>query len=405
VIAIVGILSGFVLVSLNSATDSANDARRKSDLSQIVKALLVYNTSNPTYPIETCSIGSTCSATVNNALGQASGITGPNNTYYTYSSIDGTSFTVSAIMSDTDIYSYDSETGYSESPAEPGLPGYAKRQPITINSASALTDYQVKLTITYDSDMQPDFDDLRFTSADGTTELSYWLESKTDSTTAIVWVKVPSLASGDNTLYMYYANASATTASNGDNTFELFDDFLGTSLDTTKWYVVYGSPSVINSTLVVASAEVFSGFLPANDMILEARLKTSTYGGSSDAMEFGYTVNVWTYCARMFFCGSEYRQKYVHRTTGGYTAYNIPSWSANEWHLVRFKAGPTSGKWSVDRSEAETTITTGYAHPMTSDRIIFRAYPAAYTLTADWVFIRKYATTEPTPSFGVEQNN
>ncbi|MFA5178489.1 MAG: prepilin-type N-terminal cleavage/methylation domain-containing protein, partial [Candidatus Paceibacterota bacterium] len=52
VIAIVGILSGFVLVSLNSATDSANDARRKSDLSQIVKALLVYNTSNPTYPIE-----------------------------------------------------------------------------------------------------------------------------------------------------------------------------------------------------------------------------------------------------------------------------------------------------------------------------------------------------------------
>ncbi|MFA5178531.1 MAG: prepilin-type N-terminal cleavage/methylation domain-containing protein [Candidatus Paceibacterota bacterium] len=84
VIAIVGILSGFVLVSLNSATDSANDARRKSDLSQIVKALLVYNTSNPTYPIETCSIGSTCSATVNNALGQASGITGPNNTLHLF---------------------------------------------------------------------------------------------------------------------------------------------------------------------------------------------------------------------------------------------------------------------------------------------------------------------------------
>jgi hypothetical protein len=67
---------------------------------------------------------------------------------------------------------------------------YTKRKPITItNSDSALTDYQVKLDITYDSDMQPDFDDLRFTSGDGTTELSYWLESKTDSTSAIVWVK------------------------------------------------------------------------------------------------------------------------------------------------------------------------------------------------------------------------
>jgi prepilin-type N-terminal cleavage/methylation domain-containing protein len=114
VIAIVGILSGFVLVSLNSATNAANDARRKSDLSQIVKALLVYNTSNPTYPIETCAIGSTCSETVNNALGSASSITGPNNTYYTYSSDDGTSFTVSTILSDTDTYSYNPETGYTK---------------------------------------------------------------------------------------------------------------------------------------------------------------------------------------------------------------------------------------------------------------------------------------------------
>ena len=296
VIAIVGILSGFVLVSLNSATDSANDARRKSDLSQIVKALLVYNTSNPTYPIETCAIGSTCSETVNNALGSASSITGPNNTYYTYSSDDGTSFTVSAIMSDTYAYSYDSSVGayvslsaingvcgsanktYSftdtsygsdtfcsagtavpTTPAFPssgsttnwscngqnggsntncsasrqGLVGYSKRKPITINSGSALTNYQVKLTVAYDSDMQADFDDLRFTTSDQTTQLSYWLESKTDSSTATIWVKIPSLVSGNNTIYMYYANASVTTASNGDNTFVFFDDFENGNL--SKW--------------------------------------------------------------------------------------------------------------------------------------------------------------------------
>jgi len=255
VIAIVGILSGFVLVSLNSATNQATDARRKSDLSQIVKALLVYNTSNPTYPIETCAIGSTCSSAVNDALGSAASITGPNNTYYTYSSDDGTSFTVSAIMSNTNTYTYDSETGYSESLTEQVLPGYAKRQPITINSASALTDYQVKLTVAYDTDMQPDFDDLRFTSSNGITELSYWLESKTDSTTATIWVKIPSLASGDNTIYMYYANASATTASNGDNTFEFFDHFLGTTLDTNKWsfFEMQGTVNVSNSILTYSS--------------------------------------------------------------------------------------------------------------------------------------------------------
>ena len=114
-----------------------------------------------------------------------------------------------------------------------GLVGYSKRKPITINSGSALTNYQVKLTVAYDSDMQADFDDLRFTTSDQTTQLSYWLESKTDSSTATIWVKIPSLVSGNNTIYMYYANASVTTASNGDNTFVFFDDFENGNL--SKW--------------------------------------------------------------------------------------------------------------------------------------------------------------------------
>jgi prepilin-type N-terminal cleavage/methylation domain-containing protein len=279
VIAIVGILSGFVLVSLNSATNQATDARRKSDLSQIVKALLVYNTSNPTYPVETCSIGSTCSSAVNDALGSAASITGPNNTYYTYSSDDGTSFTVSGTLSNTNVYSYNSETGYNEASAEQGLPGYAKRQLITINASTALTDYQVKLTIAYDSDMQPDFDDLRFTSSDGTTELNYWLESKTDSTSALVWVKVPTLSSGDNTIYMYYANASATTASNGDNTFEFFDDFEGT---LSNWTIT-GTATTLEGIITITNAgsKIVSISNFGVNYSTKIRLRADSLGGSS----------------------------------------------------------------------------------------------------------------------------
>ena len=106
------------------------------------------------------------------------------------------------------------------------LSGYGFRKPITLNnSGSELTDYQVKIDVTYDSDMQADFKDLRFTSGDGITELKYWIESKIDSTSAVVWVKVSSILNGDSNIYLYYGNESVNSDSNGNNVFEFFDNF------------------------------------------------------------------------------------------------------------------------------------------------------------------------------------
>ncbi len=97
-----------------------------------------------------------------------------------------------------------------------------KRKDITIDNtgnASTLTNYQVKVAVTYDSDMQTDFDDIRFTNASGTL-LDHWLESKTDGSTATFWVEVDTIpASSTATIYMYYGNASATSTSSLTNTF------------------------------------------------------------------------------------------------------------------------------------------------------------------------------------------
>jgi len=104
--------------------------------------------------------------------------------------------------------------------------GWSRRVPVTIsNPGSGLTDYQVRVDVNYDADMQPDFDDIRFKDSDGSTELSHWRESYTASTSAIFWVKVPSIPSGTKTIYMYYGNGAASSASDGDATFEFFDDF------------------------------------------------------------------------------------------------------------------------------------------------------------------------------------
>ncbi len=88
---------------------------------------------------------------------------------------------------------------------------WSRRAPVTINNpGSGLTNYQVKVQVAYDSDMQLNFNDIRFTASDGTTLLSYWRESYTAGVSAIFWVKVPSIPSGSSTVYMYYGNAGAS---------------------------------------------------------------------------------------------------------------------------------------------------------------------------------------------------
>jgi len=131
------------------------------------------------------------------------------------------------------------------------LQGWKYRRKITVTeqSGNSLTDYQVKIEL--NSTNFPDFNecrddghDIRFTKDDGETLLNYWREAWNKAgQSATFWVKIPSIpASGSVDIYMYYGNPDATDESDGDATFEFFDDFEGTSLDTTKWTEV-GSPS------------------------------------------------------------------------------------------------------------------------------------------------------------------
>jgi hypothetical protein len=121
------------------------------------------------------------------------------------------------------------------------------RKPITINNggASTQTDYQVKLTIDTQtligqSKMNSLGNDIRFTdSTNYSTAISYWIESGINTASTIIWVKIPSIPTGNSTIYMYYGNTSATAASNGPNTFIFFDDFESGNLN--KWTIVTGS--------------------------------------------------------------------------------------------------------------------------------------------------------------------
>ncbi|MFA6566032.1 MAG: DUF2341 domain-containing protein, partial [Candidatus Paceibacterota bacterium] len=105
---------------------------------------------------------------------------------------------------------------------------WSKRKKIRISNStgSALSDFQVKVEIPYDADMQSDFDDLRFTDSSGTTTIPYWMESYISSATSTVWLKASSIpASGSADVYMYYGNVAVSTTGSASNVFIFYDGF------------------------------------------------------------------------------------------------------------------------------------------------------------------------------------
>ncbi len=106
------------------------------------------------------------------------------------------------------------------------------RVPITITegSGTALTNYTLGLTLDTGSLVSAGYlrssgADLRFVDASGT-RLEHWVESGLSTSTAKVWVMLPSLgASSSTTIYLYSGSSSASDLGSHDDTFLWWDDF------------------------------------------------------------------------------------------------------------------------------------------------------------------------------------
>ncbi|MFY9402081.1 MAG: DUF2341 domain-containing protein [Candidatus Omnitrophota bacterium] len=155
--------------------------------------------------------------------------------------------------------SYVDTSGVRGDFGEPLLSGYQYRKVFTIknNSTQDLYNYQLRLRIgegelTKDAELntssraKEDFSDLRFTAADAQTILPYYLErieGEEPNRVAVVWVNVPQLLKGSLlNLYLYYGNSQAASLSDGDKTFDFFDDFNDPVKSNEKW-VTYAEKS------------------------------------------------------------------------------------------------------------------------------------------------------------------
>jgi hypothetical protein len=162
-------------------------------------------------------------------------------------------------------------------------PAWEYSRSVNLSSATPFANFQVKVTISSGqyANMKADGSDLRFYD-NNSVSCNYWIENWNNAGTSVIWVNVASAAA--NTLQMYYGNPGATAVSNGNNTFDFFDDFSGSSLNA-NWlsYAPGGTIAVSNGKVTLNNTtgnivSMYSAFTPAStSFIVEAKHNEGAY--------------------------------------------------------------------------------------------------------------------------------
>ncbi|MEO0224634.1 MAG: DUF2341 domain-containing protein [candidate division WOR-3 bacterium] len=312
------------------------------------------------------------------------------------------------------------------------LSNWQYRRPITINNtnnSNNLSDYQVLITIDTASlisvgKMKNDCGDVRFCDSDGTTLLDYWIESGINTSSTKIWVKVPSIpASSTKTIYFYYGNPSASSASNGNNTFLFFDDFEGTTLDTTKWNWINfgGSYSVSNSILTITdsgggndnSGIMSVSYKPPADTIIETLGKSRNIGVYKEiywiALQDVNSTNIYNALNSHFLFlsgGSSIRHQSRYGGSWGTEDVVYSAYSPNTWRIGKVVLRANSQDWYLltpDRT-VEGSLLNNTDLPQNFARTYYVGLQTREeTNDFDWILVRKYTSPEPTTSVGAEE--
>ena len=99
-----------------------------------------------------------------------------------------------------------------------------KKRGIDLNtSLGSDTNFQFKVTIPYDADMQTDFEDIRCVNSTEDGMLPCWNETQVDSDFITLWIHLNETT--DATIFIYYDNAVADDNWDGNATLMYFEDF------------------------------------------------------------------------------------------------------------------------------------------------------------------------------------
>lgn len=281
---------------------------------------------------------------------------------------------------------------------------------IAINPATTIENYQIKINLDNSNfdyiNARSDGGDIRFFDNDGK-ELSYWIESWNSGGQSVVWVKIP--AANTSEVIMRYGNLGAASKSNGDNVFDLFDNFSGTKLDTAKWSVLNNDSYMIqNDKLIFASGK---GAWSSNGITSKKNFNRSNLElnfdmkpiSGNDAM-FGWHDNgagtSYTDLIYAYYIWSNTDLSVYEDSTSRYHVTTDP-WVNGTTYKIKMPIKSTGGAKYSRSADGGLSYSQTYDSTYSTEsplRVGISNYNKDFEI--DNLFVRKYSATEPTVSLG-----
>ena len=276
--------------------------------------------------------------------------------------------------------------------------------------------------------------------------MNYWVESYVASSSAVVWVKVPSVPSGNSTIYMYYGNPGATSASNPANTFvRVISNLRGSwNFDENSGSVAYDKSGYNNNANLLSGVSWVSGKFGSAvrcDGSSESLTLSPISMGSEYSLEawslfplYSPTTEGW----RTLFQRQGGTYHHILVDVNGYigcynsgfysSGFDVDNLSSGWHHIVAVASGGTT-KFYIDgvlRGTSNVVVTADlsrmgnhdvnqqwgtfdevhiYNRALTTSEIsdLYLNYGYVTTNYPYNVLVRKYSSPEPTATVGAEE--
>jgi hypothetical protein len=322
----------------------------------------------------------------------------------------------------------------STPPSPPNNQAYVRMIKVdNSNNSTSLTNYPVLVILDTESlisagKMRSDCGDIRIIDVNGTV-LPYWIERGCNAADTTIWVKVPYIPAFSTVyLYLYYGNSSVTSASNGYNVFDFFDDFTtyppNSSICGQGGWTCFGNPSTSVTTDEVwfyTNAKVngiYRSSPISSGLAIRCAFSPNQWAAPSDYI--GIILNSDTdfenrpnsyyfdlYCRYITTLATGWSLKIIKRNNGADTTLTEAQYAVGEASVTKViearRFGSKLGMYGAyppTPSEAPYCTVSDAWYPMP-----YFGFQVTENITGvlNYILVRKYVEPEPTTSVGPEQ--